>query len=78
MCNLSEGIEQKGIEKGKLETAKKMLEKKLNIDLIAEITNLNLATIKNLEEYNCNGGKFWAGVNEDDRESYVTIIKETK
>ena len=92
MCNLSDGVELRGIMKGivasiilnvmynlKLSTydamiaigvpedeqegyvtiikgiiqkemAKIMLEKKLSIDLIAEMTNLNLETIKNLEE----------------------------
>jgi len=45
---VAEKVAEKAVEKD-LETAKKMLEKQLNVSLIAEITNLNLAVIEDLQ-----------------------------
>ena len=48
---IEEGIEkgmEKGIEKGIKETALKMLKKKININLIAECTNLTTSQIQSL------------------------------
>jgi len=54
MCNLSQGIEEKGIEKGiekgKIETAKKFLSMGLPIGQVVEGTGLSLDVIQNLSE----------------------------
>ena len=46
---ISQGINQ-GIEQNKIETAKKMLEEKLDIELISKITNLSKEEIQKIEE----------------------------
>lgn len=47
MCNLSSHVYDQGIEKGKLETAIKMLNEKFPLDMIARLTSLPLEKIKN-------------------------------
>lgn len=46
---IEQGIEQ-GIEQNKISTAKKMLEKNIDIDSIKEITGLSLDEIKELKK----------------------------
>ena len=49
---ISEGISQgitQGIEQNKIENAKKMLEEKLDINLISKVTGLSQEKIKNLK-----------------------------
>ena len=42
-------LREEGIKEGKIEDAKRMIEKKMNIDLIAEITGLSREEIEKLK-----------------------------
>ena len=60
MCNLSEGIEQCGIEKGIArgreqmanETAIEMLKGKMSVDMIARFTKLTVEQVKEIGKKN--------------------------
>jgi len=45
MCNLSEGIEQRGIEKGLTEAAIGMLKENLSVEMIARVTKLTVEQV---------------------------------
>ena len=50
---IEEGIKQgheKGVEEGKKEIAKKMLEEKLDIELIEKVTNISKEELKKMQE----------------------------
>ncbi len=48
--DLQKEARAKGVEESKLEVAKKMLGKNMEIDIIAEITELSTETIRKLKE----------------------------
>ena len=50
MCNLSDGVEQKGIEKEQLRLIQKKLEKNKSIEQIAEEVELDVESVKHYIE----------------------------
>lgn len=52
MCNLSEGIFEKGVNKGKMEAALEMLKDGLSFETVAKYTKLSLKVIENLAKKN--------------------------
>ncbi len=50
MCNLSDGVEQKGIEKGHLRQIKNKLEKNKSLEQIAEEVELDVENVKHYIE----------------------------
>ncbi len=50
MCNLSYGIEEKAIEKGKIELIESMLRKGYKPELISEMTDLPIGKVRKISE----------------------------